>query len=77
MKTMQGIVTSTKRTKTITVEITSKWQHPLYKKLVKRSKKYSCHNENIDVKDGDKVLIEECRKISKNKYFKLVKKLEK
>ncbi len=72
MKTLQGIVTSLKNDKTAAVTVTRRWKHPLYKKYVKRTKKYACHVEDIDLKLGDKVLIESCRPMSKTKHFKVV-----
>jgi small subunit ribosomal protein S17 len=77
MKTMQGTITSLKQTATATVSITTRWQHPLYKKYVKRSKKYACHYENMELTLGDEVIIEECRPISKTKHFKIVSKVTK
>ncbi len=76
MKVIQGIVTSAKTPKTVTVEVTRKWQHPLYKKFVKRTKKYACHIEGIEVKEGDTVTIQECRPMSRTKRFKVMAKVE-
>lgn len=76
MKTLTGIVTSTARDKTVTVTVVRLWQHPLYKKYVNRSKKYACHVEDLKLEEGDKVLIQECKPISKTKFFKVIKKLE-
>ncbi len=69
MKTLQGIVTSLKNTNTATVSVTRSWQHPLYKKYVKRSKKYSCHYEGMKLVVGQEVVIQETRPISKTKHF--------
>jgi small subunit ribosomal protein S17 len=71
MKTLQGIITSLKADKTATVTVTRKWQHPLYKKYVKRSKKFATHYENMELELGQTVLIEETRPISKTKRFKV------
>lgn len=76
MKSLQGIVTSAKTPKTVTVEVTRKWQHPLYKKFVKSTKKYACHIEGMEVKEGDKVTIQECRPMSRTKRFKVTAKVE-
>lgn len=76
MKTIQGIVTSAKTPKTVTVTVTSRWQHPLYKKYVKRTKNYACHVEGIEVKEGDAVTIQECRPMSRTKRFKVTAKVE-
>jgi len=77
MRTLRGIVTSLKRSKTATVKVTRMWQHPMYLKSVKRSKKYSCHYENLELKEGDKVEIQESKPISKTKHFVVTKVLEK
>ena len=58
--------------KTAVVKVNRLWTHPLYKKIIKRSKKYLCHDET-GVKKGDKVLIQECRPISRRKRFKIIK----
>lgn len=76
MKQLQGIVTILKNDKTAQVSITRQWQHPLYKKLVKRTKKVSCHYENLPLQLGDEVVIRPCRPISKTKHFEIVKKIE-
>lgn len=76
MKTLQGIVKSLKNEKTAHVSVESQWQHPIYKKYVKRSKSYASHVEGIDLKEGDTVLIVETKPISKTKRFKVVEKVE-
>ena len=75
MKTFKGTVTFIKP-KTATVLVGRRWQHPLYKKYVKRSKKYACHVEDLKLEVGDQVMIEECRPLSKTKHFKVLKKLD-
>jgi len=77
MKTMIGEVTALKREKTATVSVSRMWQHPLYKKSVKRSKKYACHYEGIELNLGDNVEIQESRPISKTKHFVVTKKVGK
>lgn len=72
MKQFSGRVIKSKLEKTATVLIERLWQHPLYKKRIKRSKKYLVQ-DNFGVKEGDKVIIQECRPISKRKRFKIVK----
>lgn len=69
---LQGKVTSAKRDKTITVEVERRVLHPLYRKFIKRSKKYSAHDEQNVCKEGDTVKIRECRPISKHKTWELV-----
>lgn len=76
MKELQGKVTSAKTPLTVTVEVVRKWQHPLYKKFVKKTKKYACHVEGIDLKEGDQVIIQECRPMSRTKRFMVTAKVE-
>ncbi|MGB9911415.1 MAG: 30S ribosomal protein S17 [Microgenomates group bacterium] len=71
MKTFEGKVIGTKMAKTATVVVESFKVHPLYKKRIKRSKKYHVHDE-IGVKEGDWVKFVECRPISKTKKWKIV-----
>ena len=75
-KTRVGIVTSTKMNKTITVAIQEIVQHKLYKKAVKRTKKFMAHDENQEAQVGDKVLIMETRPLSKCKRHLLVQIVE-
>jgi small subunit ribosomal protein S17 len=74
--TLQGIVTSDKRDKTITVSITNRETHPLYRKQFTKTRKYTAHDENNEAKLGDKVEIAACRPLSKTKAYTLVKVLE-
>jgi small subunit ribosomal protein S17 len=76
-KTLTGIVTSALRDKTITVTVTSRETHPIYKKQYTVSRKYTAHDEKNEASLGDKVVITETRPISKTKSFKLDKVLEK
>jgi small subunit ribosomal protein S17 len=75
-KTLTGIVTSDVMNKTITVTVTSRETHPIYKKQYTVSRKYAAHDENNEAKKGDLVVISEIRPVSKRKAFKLVKILE-
>ena len=68
-KTLQGTVISSKQDKTITVLVERKIRHPMLKKIIKRSKKYSAHDEDNKFKSGDKVKIVESRPISKLKRW--------
>jgi small subunit ribosomal protein S17 len=68
-RVLQGVVVSDKGDKTITVLVERRVMHPLYKKFIKRSKKYRAHDENNVHKVGDVVRIEECRPISKTKSW--------
>ncbi len=72
-KTLTGIVVSAKNNKTVIVEIERKFNHPLYKKLVIKHKRYAVHDEHSIAKLGDKVRIRECRPMSKTKHFYVVK----
>ncbi len=70
---LQGTVVSDVNDKTVVVRVERRFPHPLYKKTVRRSKKYQAHDETNAVKIGDKVAIEECAPISKNKRWSVVK----
>ena len=66
---LSGVVTSSKSNKTITVDVTRRIKHKLYKKIIRQTKKYHAHDENNEHKIGDKVTIQECRPISKIKTW--------
>lgn len=70
-KVLTGIVTSDKRDKSITVTVTSRETHPIYKKQYTVTRKYQAHDEKNEAHMGDKVQIEECRPVSKTKAFRL------
>lgn len=72
-----GVVVSDKMDKTITVKVTSNVKHPLYSKVVKKTKNFKAHDENNTAGIGDTVEIMETRPLSKDKYFRLVKIIEK
>ena len=76
-KTRVGVVVSDKMDKTIVVAVKDSVQHPLYKKILKRTKKFKAHDENNEAGIGDRVEIMETRKISKDVNWRLVKSLEK
>ena len=71
-----GIVTSSKMTKTISVEVFRTKKHTKYEKYFKLSTVFKAHDEENTAKVGDRVLIQETRRLSKTKRFKLVKVLE-
>lgn len=75
-KIFTGEVVSTKMNKTVTVRVERKFLHPLYRKVIVRNKKFKVHNEDMDLKVGDVVEIIETRPISKDKYFKVTKKIK-
>ncbi|MCC7304892.1 MAG: 30S ribosomal protein S17 [Alphaproteobacteria bacterium] len=66
---LEGVVTSDKMDKTVTVLVERRTMHPVYKKFVRQSKKYAAHDEQNHYKVGDRVQIEECRPISKRKSW--------
>jgi small subunit ribosomal protein S17 len=66
---LQGTVVSDKADKTITVKVERRFTHPIYKKTVRSSKKYTAHDEQNKFKAGDVVRIEESRPISKTKSW--------
>ena len=76
-KNRVGIVVSDKMDKTIVVAIEQRVKHPLYKKIVKRTKKFKVHDENNVASVGDKVLIAETRHLSKDKCWRLVEVIKK
>ena len=76
-KTRVGIVVSDNMDKTIVVAVKDSVQHPLYKKILKRTKKFKAHDENNEAGIGDRVEIMETRKISKDVNWRLVKIIEK
>ena len=76
-KTRVGVVVSDKMDKTIVVAVKDSVQHPLYKKILKRTKKFMAHDENNEAGIGDRVEIMETRKISKDVNWRLVRIIEK
>ena len=76
--TRTGVVVSAgKMDKTIVVSVTSRVNHPIYKKVVHKSKKFKVHDENNECGIGDTVQIMETRPLSKDQYYRLVKIIEK
>ena len=73
---LTGMVVSDKMDKTVTVVVERQVMHPTIGKVVKRTKKYHAHNEGNDAKMGDRVVIEECRPISKTKAWKVARVAE-
>ena len=71
-----GLVVSNKMEKTITVAVEQKVKHPIYGKFVKKTKKFSAHDNNNDCNIGDTVKIMETRPLSKMKRWRLVEILE-
>jgi small subunit ribosomal protein S17 len=75
-KTLQGVVVSNAAQKTVSVNVERKFMHPLYGKVVTRSKKYAAHDELNEFKPGDIVEIESVRPISKTKTWRVMRLLE-
>jgi small subunit ribosomal protein S17 len=71
-RVLQGVVVSDKGDQTITVLVERRVMHPIYKKFIKRSKKYRAHDQDNHVKIGDLVRIEECTPISKTKSWRVI-----
>lgn len=71
-RVLQGTVVSDKGNKTVTVLVERRVMHPVYKKIIKRSKRYHAHDETNHHKTGDSVRIRECRPISKTKTWEVI-----
>jgi len=69
---LQGVVVSDKMDKTVVVSVERRVMHPIYKKFIRRSKKYHAHDEDNQFKIGDTVRIRECRPISKTKTWEVI-----
>ncbi|MCH7710570.1 MAG: 30S ribosomal protein S17 [Proteobacteria bacterium] len=69
---LQGIVISDAMDKTILVRVDRRFKHPVYKKYIKRSKKFAAHDEANACKVGDAVRIRECRPKSKSKHWEVI-----
>ncbi len=75
-RSVSGRVVSNKMDKTIAVSVERRVKHPLYKKYIRRSTRLLAHDEGNDCNEGDMVLVEECRPLSKSKSWRLVKIME-
>jgi len=75
-KVYAGKVVSDKMDKTVVVAVTRTFQHPLYKKTVKKITKFKAHDEANKCKAGDTVQIIECRPLSKDKRWEVIKIME-
>jgi small subunit ribosomal protein S17 len=69
---LQGVVVSDKGEKTVVVRVERRVMHPLYKKTIRRSKRYHAHDEQNRYKIGDTVRIRECRPLSRLKHWEVV-----
>jgi len=74
---LTGRVVSDKMQKTVTVLVERRVKHPLYGKIITRSSRYHAHDEARECKEGDLVLIEECRPIARTKSWRVIQLVEK
>ena len=75
-KVREGVVVSNAMDKTVTVSVTERVRHPRYDKTVQRSKKVFAHDEQNDLKVGDRVRLQETRPVSKQKRWRIVEVIE-
>lgn len=75
-RTLEGLVVSEKMDKTVVVSVQRLTPHPLYGRVLRRTAKYKAHDEQNDCHAGDRVRIEECRPLSKDKCWRVVGVLE-
>lgn len=75
-RTIEGLVTSNRMAKTITVEVVRTYKHSKYKKYLRKKKKYHAHDEQNEAREGDRVELMACRPLSKLKRWRLVRVLE-
>ena len=71
-KTMTGVVVSSKMDKTVVIKVERRFSHPVFKKVVKTTKKYKVHDEKNECLEGDFVRIRETRPLSKEKRWRLL-----
>ena len=69
---LKGVVVSDKADKTVTIKVERRIKHPLYKKTIRRSKKYAAHDEANQFKVGDLIKIIECKPVSKSKTWEVL-----
>ena len=77
VKQQIGTVISNKMQKTIVVKVENRYSHPIYSKILLKTKKYLAHDGLEECNIGDQVLVEECRPLSKRKRWKLIQVLSK
>ncbi|HJO63734.1 30S ribosomal protein S17 [Sphingomonas sanguinis] len=75
-RVLTGVIVSDKTDKTVVVNVERKVKHPLYGKIIRRSKKYHAHDESNEYKAGETVRIEETAPISKLKTWKVVERVD-
>ena len=76
INTVTGKVVSDKMDKTVSVAVERKVKHPMYGKYMRRTSKYMAHDEENTCRQGDIVIIEQCRPLAKNKSWRLVEVVE-
>ena len=74
-RVLTGVIVSDKADKTVVVNVERKVKHPLYGKIIRRSKKYHAHDEANEFKQGETVRIEETKPISKQKTWKVIERV--
>jgi len=77
VRVLTGRIVSDKMDKTVTVLVERRVKHPIYGKVIRRSKKYHAHDEGNECHEGDLVVIEECRPLSKDKAWRVTRLVEK
>ena len=75
-RVLTGQIVSDKTDKTVVVKVERRVKHPLYGKIIKRSKKYHAHDEGNEFREGETVRIEETRPISKLKTWKVIERVD-
>ncbi|AZR74727.1 30S ribosomal protein S17 [Anoxybacter fermentans] len=75
-KILVGTVVSDKMDKTVVFEVERRTQHPLYKRVIRRTKRYKAHDENNECRVGDKIKVMETRPLSKEKRWRVVEIIE-
>jgi len=75
-KVREGIAVSTKMDKTVVVAVVDRVRHPRYQKTLQRTKRIYAHDETNDVREGDRVRVQETRPLSKQKRWRVVEVLE-
>jgi len=74
-KVFEGMVVSSKTPKTVIVAVQSSYRHPLYKKAVRRTRRFAAHNESFELVMGDKVKMRETKPVSRTKHFIVFEKV--
>ncbi len=75
-KTFEGVVVSAKMDKTVVVQVERLTPHPLYGRVMRRTRKFKAHDEHNEAHEGDRVEIMECRPLSKEKCWRVTRILE-